>query len=44
MVEDLEAIIDGISLALQSALDKELCQKLESTKQLVSMILVENSL
>lgn len=44
MVEDLEAIIDGIRLALQSALDKELCQKLESTKQLVSMILVENSL
>ncbi|CAM6022437.1 unnamed protein product [Sphagnum balticum] len=44
MVEDLEAIIDGISVALQSTLDKELCEKLESTKQLVSMILVENSL
>lgn len=43
MVKDLEVIIDGINLAFQSILDEELCQKLESNKQLVNMILVENS-
>lgn len=43
MVKDLVVIIDVISLAFQSIFDEELCQKLESNKQLVNMILVENS-